>query len=222
MKMWWLTINILLALYFTSAYALDWTLHSLQCLSANYNANPSQKHLLVAKHVLCYLLGTQNYALEYNFSHTTFNPSAHFVFFTDFRAVDMDWASNSTMQCSISGYAFFIYSNLVLWSSVCQCTVTLSSTEAEYMSLSHAMHKALSICYFITSLGLSILQPFPIYCDNKSALNIANSDSTNFRSKHINIHYHFVCEFLQAGSFQTSWVSTTDMVANILTQRITQ
>lgn len=33
-----------------------------------HNLNLTHKHLLAMKHVLQYLLGIQNYALEYNFS----------------------------------------------------------------------------------------------------------------------------------------------------------
>lgn len=117
-----------------------------------------------------------------------------------------------------SGYMFFMYSSLVSWSFIQQCTVALSSMEAKYMSLLHAMREAISIWYFVTSLNLPIPWPFLIYCNNKDALDIANSNSVTSRSKHIDIHYHFICEHLQSGSFQTLWIPMTNMVADILTK----
>lgn len=86
------------------------------------------------------------------------------------------------------------------------------------MAMSHAMKEALWIRLLLTSLGLPIPHPFPILCDNQSTIKIADSDSTSSRSKHIDVRYHFIREHLLSGSFETSWVSTTDMTADILTK----
>lgn len=64
---------------------------------------------------------------------------------TDFSTVDADWASDSTDCRSVLGYAFFIFSSLVYWLSIKQQTVALSSTEAKYILIAHAMQEALAI-----------------------------------------------------------------------------
>ncbi|KNZ75285.1 Copia protein [Termitomyces sp. J132] len=185
-----------------------------------YNSNPTRAHLLVAKRVLRYISGTRDYALEYNFTHPSPDPPTRLILPADFGVVDADWASDTDTRRSVSGYAFFLYSSLVSWSSTKQKTVALSSTEAEYMALSHAIREAISIRFLLTSLDLPVPRPLQIFCDNKSALDIANSDSTTSRSKHIDIRYHFIRDQLKTGSFSTSWISTSDMIADILTKAL--
>jgi len=183
-----------------------------------FNANPTHAHLLAAKGVLHYSAGTADYALEYNFLQTPVGPPMRLLVLNNCGMSDTDWASDESNRRSASGYAFFLYSSLVSWSSVKQRTTALSSTEAEYMAMSHAMKEALWIRLLLTSLGLPIPRPFPILCDNQSTIKIADSDSTSSRSKHIDIRYHFIREHLQSGSFEASWVSTSDMTADILTK----
>lgn len=183
-----------------------------------YNANPTRAHLLAAKGVLRYLLGTVNYALEYNFSQLPVGAPLSAMIPSDCGMMDADWASDESDRRSISGYVFFLHGCLISWSAVKQRTTALSSTEAEYMSMSHAMREALWIRLFTSCLHITIPQPFPLLCDNQSALDIANSDAISSRSKHIDIRYHFIREHLLSGSFVTSWVSTTEMTADILTK----
>lgn len=183
-----------------------------------FNANPTRAHLLAAKGVLRYLVGTADYALEYNFLQTPVGPPMRLLLPGDCGMSDADWASDEVTRRSVSGYAFFLYSSLVSWSAVKQRTIALSSTEAEYMALTHAMKEAIWIRLLVTSLGLPIPRPFPLLCDNKSTLDIAKSDSTSSRSKHIDIRYHFIREHLLSDSFDASWVSTLDMTADILTK----
>ncbi|KNZ79168.1 Copia protein [Termitomyces sp. J132] len=185
-----------------------------------YNSNPTRAHLLVAKRVLRYISGTRDYALEYNFTHPSPDPPTRLILPADFGVVDADWASDANTRRSVSGYAFFLYSSLVSWSSTKQKTVALSSTEAEYMALSHAIREAISIRFLLTSLDLPVPRPLQIFCDNKSALDIANSESTTSRSKHIDIRYHFIRDQLKTGSFSASWISTSDMITDILTKAL--
>lgn len=112
-------------------------------LLEQYHLNLSQKHLLAVKGVLCYLSKMCNYAIEYNFSRTPPNSSIQMILLTDFNIVNADCASDFTDCQSILGYAFFIFSSLVSWSSVKQQTVALLLTEAKYMSIAHAMQVAI-------------------------------------------------------------------------------
>jgi hypothetical protein len=86
------------------------------------------------------------------------------------------------------------------------------------MAMAHAMKEALWLRLFLSNVRLPMPRPFPLLCDNVGAMDIANSDSTSSRSKHIDIRYHFIREHLASGSFSTSWVSTSNMTADILTK----
>jgi len=71
-----------------------------------FNANLSCAHLLAAKGVLCYLLDTLDFALEYNFSQQPVGPLASVLLLLNCVFTDVDWASNEMDHRSILGYAF--------------------------------------------------------------------------------------------------------------------
>ena len=183
-----------------------------------FNSSPTRSHPLVAKSVLRYLLETMDFALKYNFKQTPVSNSTSLFFPTNCGFSDADWASNESSHHSVSGFAFFLYDSLISWSALSQCTVALSSTEAKYMALAHALKDGTWIRLFLIILGLPKPSPFPILCDNQSTLNITNSEAIHFRSKHINIHHHFIKDLIASGAFATSWVSTLDMVTDIFTK----
>ena len=131
---------------------------------------------------------------------------------------DADWVTDEKDRCSISGYCFYFLNSLVSWSSTKQKTVSLSSTESEYYAMTHAMKEALWIRLFLTIHRLPIPQPFPLLCDNQSALALMESEAISSRSKHIDVRYHFIREHIAQGSFHTTWIPTSDMTADILTK----
>ena len=58
---------------------------------------------------------------------------------------DTDWAGNLDDRCSTTGYAFIMNNAAIRWASKWQPTVTLSTTEAEYMALAQATKEAIWI-----------------------------------------------------------------------------
>lgn len=61
-----------------------------------FNANPTRAHLLAAKGVLRYLVGTADYALEYNFLQTPVGPPMRLLLPNNCGMSDADWASDET------------------------------------------------------------------------------------------------------------------------------
>jgi hypothetical protein len=63
------------------------------------------------------------------------------------------------------------------------------------------------------SLGMVLL-----LCDNESAIKIANNPVQHSRTKHINIHHHFLCDHVIRGDIALSHVSTNHQLADIFTK----
>jgi len=57
-----------------------------------------------------------------------------------------------------------------------------------------------------------------LYCDNKSAINIAHNPVQHDRTKHIEVDRHFTKEKLVCGLICTPYVSTQSQLADILTK----
>ena len=76
----------------------------------------------------------------------------------------------------------------VAWNCRTQSTVALSTTEAEYMAVSAVTQEAVWWKGFRQEL-LGCVEPVTIYCDNRSAIYLAEKQiGYSSRSKHIDIH----------------------------------
>ena len=57
-----------------------------------------------------------------------------------------------------------------------------------------------------------------IHEDNQVAIALARNPVAHARTKHIDIHYHFIREGIQNGAIDLKYVATNAMVADILTK----
>ena len=107
---------------------------------------------------------------------------------------DSDWGGDPNDRHSTSGYCFKFSddSSVICWSSRKQQTVALSSTEAEYMSISLASQECVYLLCLVKSLGLDLGGPILLQGVNHGAIKLAQKPITHSRSKHIDIKHHFV------------------------------
>nr|GEX00999.1 Gag-Pol polyprotein [Tanacetum cinerariifolium] len=97
---------------------------------------------------------------------------------------------------STSGEAQFLGEKLVSWSSKKQDYTALSTTEAEYVSLSACCAQVLWMRTQLTDYGF-YFKKIPIYCDSKSAIAISCNPVQHSRTKHIDVRYHFIKEHVE-------------------------
>ncbi len=183
-----------------------------------YNAAPRVKHLLAAKRVLRYLAGSIDLWLMFNGDALAELIELVPVALDCAAFTDADWATDASDRRSVSGYAIYMFGSLISWSANKQRAVALSSTESEYMAMTHLMKELLWCQVYSATVNFIIPCPFPLISDSQSALNIANADSTSKNLKHIDIRFHFIRSHIEDGSFAAYWIRTSDMVANIFTK----
>ncbi|MBW0461308.1 hypothetical protein O181_001023 [Austropuccinia psidii MF-1] len=130
--------------------------YSASCLS-QFLSLPSHDHELAFKHVLHYLKGTRTWGLWLGKIGDNSSITAY---------CDSDWGSNYDSR-SFSGSCVFLY-RLVGWKTTKQEVVALSSTEAEYRSISNCCQDVCWLLELVSDLGLSIKAN--LFCDNQGAL----------------------------------------------------
>ena len=59
-----------------------------------------------------------------------------------------------------------------------------------------------------------------IYCDNLSSIQLAKNPVYHARTKHIEVHYHFIRERVLVGDIDLVYVSTEDQIADIFTKAL--
>ena len=96
---------------------------------------------------------------------------------------DADWASQDHRH-SISAYIFQIDGGSISWSCQKQNIVALSSTEAEFIALTHATKEALWLQNFITEVIQPLKSPIRLHSDNQSAITIVYGNQQHARTKH--------------------------------------
>ncbi len=69
-------------------------------------------------------------------------------------------------------------------------------------------------------MGQLVNAPIVIYCDNISSILLANNLVYHARTKHIEVHYHFIREKVLAKEINLIHVNTKNQVANIFTKAL--
>jgi hypothetical protein len=64
------------------------------------------------------------------------------------------------------------------------------------------------LCKLLGDLGLHVDKQVVIYCDNLSSIQLARNPMFHARTKHIEVHYHFIREKVLAGEIDLIYVST--------------
>jgi len=73
---------------------------------SQYNASPTQAHLLAAKGVLWYLAGSMDLSLEYGMAQSVISPPVHGLTRCCI-LMDTDWVTDEKDRRSISGYCYY-------------------------------------------------------------------------------------------------------------------
>ena len=87
----------------------------------------------------------------------------------------------------------------ISWSSKKQHIVVLSSTEAEYITQTHAAKEALWLHSFLQELRSTPDDPLILNCDNQGAIALAKDNKFHAHTKHIDVRYHFIREVVEDG-----------------------
>ncbi|GJW11798.1 hypothetical protein Tco_1577625 [Tanacetum coccineum] len=118
---------------------------------------------------------------------------------------------------STSGNTQFLGDKLVSWSFKKQKSTAISSTEAEYITLSGCGAQILWMRSQLTNYGFTF-NKIPLYCDNKSAIALCCNNIQHSRAKHIDVRYHFIKEQLENGIVELYFDQTEYQLPDIFTK----
>ena len=176
---------------------------------SQHAANPSEDHLNRALYICRYLLGSADYSLVFD------GPSNGGLM----AYADSDWASDPTTRKSTTGYMIKLAGAIFSWNSRAQKTVALSSTEAEYMSLSDTSRQLIWVKSLMSELGIE-LAPIPLFGDNQGSIFLASNPVQEKRIKHIDLRYHFIRDVIKTKQVELFFVEGTQNTADLFTKNL--
>jgi len=173
---------------------------------SQHSSNPGPAHWTAVRRIFRYLAGTQTFGILYG--------SGYCGGYTD-----ADWGASEDRK-SIGGYAFMINGGAVSWASRKQGSVALSSTEAEYMALTQGVKESLWLGELLEGSGALKhgKEIRKVQCDNQAAIALTKNPEYHARTKHIDIHYHFIREHVDSGAIVLFYCPTHAMTADIFTK----
>ncbi|KAK1413456.1 hypothetical protein QVD17_35229 [Tagetes erecta] len=177
---------------------------------SRYMQSPRKPHLDAVRRVLRYVKGTLGLGISFKRGE-----KLNLVGYCD-----ADYAGDLDTRRSTTGYVFKMGSSAVVWCSKRQPTVSLSTTEAEYRAAAMATQEMVWLKLLLSDLKQEVDEKVELFCDNMSSIYLANNPTFHARSKHIEVHYHFVREKVLEDKVDLKYVNTHHQVADVFTKSL--
>ena len=108
--------------------------------------------------------------------------------------------------------------SLVAWISKKQSSISLSSTEVEYIAAAECCTQVEWMKQTLQDIKITFEEPTIIHCDNTSAISLSKNPVQHSKSKQIPIKYHYLRDQAENKNIKLEYVPTKKHVADILTK----
>ena len=194
---------------------------------ARFSTDPKLSHEKAIKRIVKYLIGTKDKGIILNpelskgvecFVDAGFAGDYH-----------KDRSEDSENLLSRTGYVIRLWNCPIIAVSKMMTEITLSTTEAEYVALSHSMRDVIPFLDFITEVTnyyeLNLDKPHvkcTLFEDNNGALELAKAPKYRPRTKHIALKYHHFRDHVKRGLVKIFPIDTKEQLADIFTKPLDQ
>ncbi|WVZ93752.1 hypothetical protein U9M48_039709, partial [Paspalum notatum var. saurae] len=172
------------------------------CLCARYQASPRTSHYQAVKRIFKYLKFTPELGLWYSSGYSL---SLRGFSYADHAGCRIDRKSTFG-TCQLLG------TSLVSWSSHKQASVSLSTTEAEYIAAASCCSQLLWMKATLSDFGLKYGR-IPLLVDSTSAISVAKNPILHSKTKHIDVRDHY-----EKGDIDLIYIVSANQLADIFTK----
>jgi hypothetical protein len=173
-------------------------------------SNPSFADLRAARRVLQYLHSTRHDGLTYD-ARMSDAACAY---------TDADYANQIDNRRSVSGRCIMLHGAAIMWSSKQQSVVALSTAESEYIAASDAAKDCLWMRKLLRDLGHDMSAPTLLHEDNTAAMKWATDSSAWSKTRHIDVKFHAIREWVEDGAIKLVYCPTAAQLADGLTKAL--
>jgi hypothetical protein len=130
-------------------------------------------------------------------------------------------SDNAENVLSRMGYVIMYANCPIHWVSRLQTKIALSTAEAEYIALLHALRDVIPLITLlqeiITVFPVHVKTPYffcKVHKDNQSCITMATSQKFSPRTKHIALKYHHFCSHIKNGQIKIAYCRTAEQKAD--------
>jgi hypothetical protein len=205
------------------------------------NSRPAEIHYHGLKHAIRYLYTTKTDGLYYWRTHPrpdlpdlplpAINSNAQDLLLDnrpDHEASiavaygDSDWATCVKTRRSFSGICIQLAGGTIAYKTKFQPTVALSSTEAEFMAACDVGRMSLYIRSILWDLDIPQEAATIAYEDNDGCTAMANAQKPTSRTRHIDIKYFALCDWVESDLIHLERIDTSINIADHLTKPLSR
>lgn len=172
--------------------------------------DPTEDDWMAVKRIIRYLKGSPNLGLLYSFER-----NEGLIAYCD-----SDFAGDASGK-STTGSVILFAGAPIHWRSQRQTLVTLSSTEAEYVSICSTIKDIVWIRKIARELKIINDEPTPLFCDNQSAVKISVNEKSIHRTRHMKVQDAYAREQLEDGEISIAHISAEEQLADMFTKATT-
>jgi hypothetical protein len=198
--------------------------------TARFSVNPMRSHELAIMRIGRYLCNDCERGIIYKVDKSKgIEVYVDADFAGGWSSADADNADN---LLSRTGFVICYANCPLIWCSKLQTEIALSTAEAEYIAMSHALRETIPVQSLVKEISCIFLLPDPltdfyitVHKENLSAIAMAESLKFTPHTKHIAIKYHHFRSrvqtyFNKSGDIKLKFISSKQQIADIFTKPV--
>ena len=168
---------------------------------ARFMTKATDKHLEYPKKILRYLKGQKGRKIKWGVNNVKhpFLPGQVHAF------ADSSWADVLPRRKSTYAYHLLVNNAVFAWKSALSPILALSSAEAELIALASCAQEIAYVRKLSSELGFQQPGPTPLQTDSKGAKQLAENGHFKGRSKHYELRWYFLCDYIDRGVIAIIW-----------------
>ena len=170
---------------------------------------PKLTHVKLVQRILQYIRSNIDLKLLYKSDNQDFQLIGY---------CDASYA-NETEFRSRTGFGFTLGGSLISWYSKKQSVPAQSAAEAEYYAATSAANEGIWLQKLLREIGIE-QKTITLFEDNQACIALAKNPEDHKRTKHIQVKYHVIREYVEKGMIKMVYCNTTDQLADIFTKGV--
>ena len=114
------------------------------------------------------------------------------------------------------GYLILLNANPVAFGTGLTAKTAASTSEAEYIAMTHGLKELLWVYQTLMTMGLQVQLPITVMEDNQACIQVADNPVSQRKTRHIDIRYHFIRDYINDGTISVKYCPTEHMLVDLM------